>query len=53
MATGDDVSARDHDDHVAVRTADQHLPLRGRFRGSALTDELARERASDQKRERR
>lgn len=48
---GDDVSFWLHDDHVAVRRADHRRPLRGRFRGSALSDELERERAADRARE--
>jgi len=48
---GDEVSFWLHDDHVAVRPADHRQPLRGRFRGAALTDELERERAADRGRE--
>lgn len=44
---GDEVSFWLHEDHVAVRPAGHRRPLRGRFRGSALVDELARERAAD------
>lgn len=48
---GDEVSFWLHDDHVAVRLAEHRRPLLGRFPGSALTRELARERAADQERE--
>jgi AbrB family looped-hinge helix DNA binding protein len=48
---GDEVNFWLHDDHVAVRLAEHRRALRGRFRGSALTRELERERASDQARE--
>jgi len=48
---GDEVSFWLHDDHVAVRPADHRPPLRGRFRGLALSEELERERAADRARE--
>jgi len=48
---GDEVSFWLHDDHVAVRPADHRRPLRGRFRHSALTEELERERSADRARE--
>lgn len=48
---GDEVNFWLHDDHVAVRPADHRGPLRGRFRGSAMTHELERERAADRARE--
>jgi len=48
---GDEVSFWRHDDHVAVRPAGMRRPLRGRFAGSALVDELERERAADRQRE--
>ena len=48
---GDEVSFWLHDDHVVVRPAKHRRPLRGRFRGSALTDELERQRAADRARE--
>lgn len=48
---GDEVSFWLHDDHVAVRPAGQRQPLRGRFRGSALTSELEHERSADRSRE--
>jgi len=49
---GDEVSFWLHDDHVAVRPADHRPPLRGRFRGFALSEELERERAADRARAR-
>lgn len=48
---GDKVSFWRHDDHVAVRPAARRRPLRGRFRGSHLVDELTAERAADRARE--
>jgi AbrB family looped-hinge helix DNA binding protein len=48
---GDEVSFWRHDDHVAVRPIAHRRPLRGRFRGSALVDELSRERGMDRARE--
>ena len=48
---GDEVTFWVHDDHVAVRRAPHTRPLRGRFRGSALVDELERERAADRRRD--
>lgn len=48
---GDEVSFWRHGDHVAVRPASQRQPLRGRFRGSSLVDDLAVERAADRIRE--
>jgi len=53
VGPGDEVSFWLHDNHVAVRRADHRLPLRGRFRGSALSDELERERTADRARESR
>lgn len=47
---GDEVSFWRHEDHVALRRVGQR-PLRGRFRGSPLTDELESERARDRERE--
>ncbi|HEX4979621.1 MAG TPA: AbrB/MazE/SpoVT family DNA-binding domain-containing protein [Acidimicrobiales bacterium] len=49
---GDEVSFWRHDDHVALRRSARDRALRGRFRGSALTAELERERAADRRRER-
>ena len=48
---GDEVSFWRHGDHVAVRPASQRQPLRGRFRGSPLADDLAAEREADRIRE--
>jgi AbrB family looped-hinge helix DNA binding protein len=48
---GDEVSFWRHEDHVALRPTGRRRPLRGRFRGSGLTDELERARAADQARE--
>lgn len=48
---GDEVSFWRHDDHVAVRPTSMRRPLRGRFAGSSLVDELERERAADRRRE--
>jgi AbrB family looped-hinge helix DNA binding protein len=48
---GDEVTFWLHDDHVAVRRAPHGRPLRGRFRGSPLVDELERERAADRRRD--
>jgi len=48
---GDEVTFWRHDDHVALRPADQGRPLRGRFRGSRLVDALVAERAADRRRE--
>lgn len=49
---GDEVTFWRDGDHVAVRPATNARPLRGRFRGSRLVDELTRERAADRDRER-
>jgi AbrB family looped-hinge helix DNA binding protein len=48
---GDAVSFWRHGDHVAVRPASHRQPLRGRFRGSSLADDLAGEREADRIRE--
>lgn len=48
---GDEVSFWRHEDHVALRRAGPQRPLRGRFRGSTLTQELERARAADRARE--
>lgn len=48
---GDEVSFWRHEDHVAVRPAGHHRPLRGRFEGARLTEILAAERTSDRRRE--
>ena len=48
---GDEVTFWRHGDHVAVRPTDMARPLRGRFHGSSLTDQLLRERQVDRNRE--
>ncbi len=48
---GDEVSFWCHDDHVAVRPTSHRRPLRGRFAGSPLVDELAAQREADRERE--
>ncbi|MEO1062780.1 MAG: AbrB/MazE/SpoVT family DNA-binding domain-containing protein [Actinomycetota bacterium] len=48
---GDEVDFGLEGDHVAVRLVDLRPPLRGRFAGSDLTAELARERGADRRRE--
>lgn len=48
---GDEVSFWRHGDHVAVRPTTMRRPLRGRFAGSHLVDELERERVADRHRE--
>jgi len=48
---GDEVSFWRHDDHVAVRPAGRRRPLRGRFQGSGLVQELTAERSADRARE--
>lgn len=48
---GDEVDFWLDGDHVAVRPVGLRRPLRGRFAGSGLTDELARERRADNRRE--
>jgi len=48
---GDEVNFWLHEDHVAVRPAEHRRPLRGRFRGSALTKALMDERTADKVRE--
>ena len=48
---GDAVSFWRDGDHVAMRPAGRGRPLRGRFRGSGLVDELDRARALDRDRE--
>jgi len=48
---GDEVTFWREDDHVAVRPAGRRRPLRGRFNGSRLVDELTAARAEDRKRE--
>lgn len=48
---GDEVTFWRDGDHVAVSPTRTSSPLRGRFRGSGLTDELQRERAAERARE--
>ncbi len=48
---GDEVSFWLDDDHVAVRPTSLRRPLKGRFSGSDLVAELARERAVDRRSE--
>ena len=48
---GDEVNFWLHEDHLAVRPAAHRRPLRGRFRNSALIDELAQQRSADKGRE--
>lgn len=48
---GDEVVFWRDGDHVAVRLLRSTQPLKGRFRGSGLVDELGRERAADRTRE--
>ena len=48
---GDEVSFWQHDDHIAVRPISHRPPLRGRFAGSSLVDELQADRAADRARE--
>jgi len=48
---GDEVDFWFEGDRVAIRLADRRRPLRGRFAGSQLIRELARERAADRHRE--
>lgn len=48
---GDEVSFWRHDDHVVVRPTNLRRPLRRRFAGSSLVDELERERVADRRRE--
>lgn len=53
IEAGDQVTFWRHNDHVALRPARSLLPLRGRFRGSSLVDELSIERGTDSLRESR
>jgi AbrB family looped-hinge helix DNA binding protein len=48
---GDEVTFWRHGDHVAVRPTDMARPLRGRFRGSPLADQLLEERKAERARE--
>ncbi len=51
IVPGDEVAFSFHDDHVAVRPIGATGPLRGRFRGQALTTALEDERRADRTRE--
>lgn len=53
IEAGDEVSFWLHEDHVAVRPAHRRPELRGRFRGSSMTETLGIERAADRARESR
>lgn len=46
---GDEVSFWHHGDHVALRRAGARRPLRGRFAGSSLVDDLGRGREADRR----
>jgi AbrB family looped-hinge helix DNA binding protein len=48
---GDEVTFWRDEDHVALRRVAAAAPLRGRFRGSELTEELELGRAEDRARE--
>jgi AbrB family looped-hinge helix DNA binding protein len=48
---GDDVDFWLDGDHVAVRRSARRTPLHGRFAGSNLSSEHARQRAIDRRRE--
>lgn len=48
---GDEVSFWRDGDHVAVRPTRHRSALRGRFEGSALTDDLTAQRHADRMRE--
>lgn len=50
---GDEVTFWRDGDHVAVRPMRSTQPLKGRFAGSELVNELDRERAADRARESR
>ena len=50
---GDDVVFWRDGDHVAVRAVRSSRPLKGRFAGSRLTDQLEADRAADREREER
>lgn len=49
---GDEVTFWRDGDHVAVRPAHSDRPLKGRFAGRDLVEDLERERAADRRRER-
>ncbi len=48
---GDEVTFWRDGDHVVVRPTRTSMPLKGRFSGCGLTDELQRERAAERARE--
>lgn len=48
---GDEVDVWQADEQVIIRPARSRRPLRGRFKGSALTAELERSRSEDRRRE--
>jgi AbrB family looped-hinge helix DNA binding protein len=48
---GDEVNFWRDGDHVALRPARRRPALRGRFEGSALTDDLTAQRHADRERE--
>lgn len=48
---GDEVTFWRDDDHVAVKAVRSSRPLKGRFRGSGLVDELVEERQAERRRE--
>jgi AbrB family looped-hinge helix DNA binding protein len=48
---GDEVEFESERDHVVVRRVAGGVPLRGRFRGSRLSEVLERERSADRRRE--
>ncbi len=48
---GDEVSFWQHGDHIALRPVGRRRPLRGRFRGAPLVDELMAQRSADEARE--
>lgn len=51
IEAGDEVEFDRDDDRVVVRRVTGAAPLRGRFKGSRLSDHLARDRAADRRRE--
>ncbi len=48
---GDEIGFWRHDDHLALQPVRRRRPLRGRFRGTSLVDELQRHRAADRARD--
>lgn len=51
IEAGSEVTFWLEDDHVAVRPATLSRPLRGRFAGTPLADDLLRDRTEDRDRE--